>query len=218
MKNHPVTNPNGRFTYGDLCTWPEDERWELIDGEAVAMVPPPNQRHQEVVGELYRQMANFFLGKTCKVLVRPFGVLFPKAGEPDERVATMVEPDVMVICDPGKLNGKVCRGAPDLVVEVLSPSTSSQDCIRKRRVYEAAGVREYWLVDPANRVIIVLRNLDGKGFGPAIFLSPEGLAETPLFPGLQIDLGLVFPAEPSVVREDPPPAPPRRRRPAKKKG
>jgi len=123
-----------RFTYADYCTWPEEERWELIDGKAYAMRPPRPA----------------FIGTACWVYVAPFDVRLPDRDEADEAVAAVVQPDIAVICDPVKLDDKGCRGAPDWIIAVLSPATVAKDQIQKRALYERHGVREYWLVHPVD--------------------------------------------------------------------
>jgi len=120
-------------TYADYCSWPDDARYELIDGVAYAMGPAPVRRHQGILGEVFRQVANVLEGSPCRPYIAPFDVRLPKAGEIDDEVNTVVQPDLVVICDRAKLDDKGCRGAPDWVVEVLSPSTAGHDQILKRR-------------------------------------------------------------------------------------
>ena len=132
------------FTYKDYKDWPEDFRCELIDG-VVYMMPAPLIWHQEIVTELGFQLRGFFKGKPCRALVAPVDVrLFPQTDDSDDVV---VQPDLVVICDEAKLSdGKACRGAPDLVIEILSESTKSHDLRLKLDLYKKAGVREYWTV------------------------------------------------------------------------
>lgn len=191
------------FTYGDLCHWPEDERWELIDGVAYDMTPPPLRIHQEISGELHRQLANFFFGKECRVYFAPFGVRFPKENEPDETVKNYVEPDISVVCDPKKLDDKGCRGAPDLVIEILSPSTSSKDHILKRALYEKQGVKEYWLVHPIDCLVTVYQLGKSGKYGVPMMYDRRGKIEVRLFPGLTVDLSSVFPPDTRIVKESP---------------
>lgn len=151
-----------RHTYADYLSWPEDVRYELIDGRAYLMAPAPNLEHQDVVGEIYRQLSNALEGKPCRPFVAPVDVRLPKAGEADDSIDTVVQPDVLVVCDASKLDRRGVRGAPDFVVEVLSPLTASHDHVLKRRVYERAGVREYWLVHPIDRIVTIYRLLNGE--------------------------------------------------------
>ena len=158
----------GPYTYADYLTWNTNEQWELIDGKAVLkstatryeildgvayMMSSPSIIHQKVSGEIFFQLRTFLAEKPCQVFAAPLDVrLFPKADSSD---AYLVQPDLFVVCDSLKLEGNVCIGAPTLVIEILSPSTSSYDCIFKFAKYRDAGVKEYWIVDPENKMIIV---------------------------------------------------------------
>jgi Uma2 family endonuclease len=172
-------------TYGDYLTWSEDVRYELIDGIAYLMAPAPTLDHQDTAGELYLQLRQALEGRPCRVYIAPVDVRLPKADEADERIDTVVQPDVLVVCDRRKLDQRGVRGAPDLVVEVLSPSTASHDQIRKRRVYERAGVRELWLVHPYDRMLTVYRLQDGEFGKPDLYdLSAE--TSVAVLPGVRI--------------------------------
>ena len=131
-------------------TDPENlERWERIDGVIYDMTPPPTSEHQSIVGNLYREISSYLKGKSCKAFVAPFGVWLDNASD------DYVEPDITIICDPGKIHQKGCVGVPDMVLEVLSPSTAYKDKTAKLRIYKAAGVHEYWIVDPAYQFVEV---------------------------------------------------------------
>lgn len=164
------------FNYGDYAGWSDDQRWELIDGQAYAMSPAPSVAHQETAGRIYRQIADALEGTPCRVLLAPIDVRLPKQAEADDAVDTVVQPDLLVVCDPQKVDAKGIRGAPDWIVEVLSPRTASHDQIVKRDLYERAGVPEYWLVHPIDHVLIIYR-LDETGrYGrPDVF---ETIGET----------------------------------------
>ena len=141
------------FTYQDYKTWPEDFRCELIDG-VVCMMASPLLWHQQMVLKLGTQLAEFFEGKPCQPFIAPVDVrLFPQDDESDDDV---VQPDLIVVCDEKKLaDGKACKGAPDLVIEVLSSSTRHYDLVTKLEKYRKAGVREYWIIgNDAVRVIV----------------------------------------------------------------
>ncbi|HOY68180.1 MAG TPA: Uma2 family endonuclease [Candidatus Ozemobacteraceae bacterium] len=194
---------NRRYTYADYLTWPDEERWEIVDGEAHAMTPAPTPLHQSVVIELGTQFHTFLRGKPCRVFPAPIDLLIPVGDEPDEEVATIVQPDLIVVCDEKKVGGKRIRGAPDLVIEVSSPATSSRDAIVKRRCYERAGAREFWLVHPIDRLVTVFRlGADGT-FDKPLYFDSEGRIDVTVLPGLTIDLALVFPPQPRVVRQSP---------------
>jgi Uma2 family endonuclease len=155
--------------YGDYLTWPDDVRYELIDGIAYMMSPAPNLAHQDIAGEIFRQTANILAGKPCRAFIAPVDVRLPKLDEADEHIDTVVQPDVMVVCDSNKLDRRGIRGAPDWIVEVLSPSTASHDQTKKRTLYELRGVREYWLVHPTDRVVIVYYLIDGEYGKPDVY-------------------------------------------------
>ena len=157
-----------RYTYGDYLRWPDGVRYELINGEARMMAPAPNLEHQDIAGEIYHQLRLALEGAPCRVFIAPFDVRLPHANEADEAVDTVVQPDVLLVCDPAKLDRRGARGAPDWVAEVLSPATAAHDQITKRRIYERAGVREYWLVHPTDRTLTVYALQDGRYGAPEI--------------------------------------------------
>lgn len=173
------------FTYGDYCRWPDDERWELIDGQPFSMCPAPTRRHQKLLVEMLRQVADQLQGRECEVYVAPFDVRLPEADEADEAISNVVQPDLAVICDLAKLDDAGCRGAPDWIVEVLSPSTAVKDQTDKLRLYQRHDVREYWLVHPTDRVLTIYR-LHGDSYGPPAIQSLTGESACVAVPGLRI--------------------------------
>ena len=152
------------YRYADYLGWPDDVRYELIDGTAWMMSPAPSRVHQELAGELYFQVRSSLEGDPCRAYIAPFDVRLPRGDEDDDDIDTVVQPDVLVVCDPSKLDDRGMRGAPDWVVEVLSPATAGHDQTRKLAVYERAGVPEVWLVHPSDRVLTIYR-LDGQRYG-----------------------------------------------------
>ena len=188
----PVPAPKDHYTFADCLTWGESERIEIINGEAV-MMAPPTRIHQEILMELSRQLANFLEGKKCKVYPAPFAVrLFEKDGDTPEDVDTMVEPDISVVCDHDKLDKHGCKGAPDLVVEVLSPSTQRHDRLVKLDLYQRAGVREYWIVDPDSSTVQVFM-LKAGYLHPHEVYSEKDIAKVNVLDGCFIELAKVFP-------------------------
>lgn len=173
-------------TYADYCSWPDDVRYELIDGVAYAMGPAPVRRHQGILGEVFRQVANILDGSPCRPYIAPFDVRLPKAEEIDNDIDTVVQPDLVVICDRAKLDDKGCRGAPDWVVEVLSPSTAGHDQILKRALYQRVGVREYWLVHPVDRIVTTY-TLDGGRYGVPDVRELVGALAVGVLPQIVID-------------------------------
>ncbi len=145
-----------RYAYKDYVQWTGDERWELIDGRPFNMSPAHSRLHQAYVVELARQIGNALAGnKSCKVYVAPFDVRLPAGRENDDEVQTVVQPDIAVVCDPAKLDDAGCKGPPDWVIEIVSPSTDARDRIEKRALYLRCGVKEYWIVDPKTRRVTV---------------------------------------------------------------
>lgn len=179
----------GRFTYADYLGWPEEERWELIDGAAFDMTPAPTEQHQRILMNLAALLHRALEGGPCRVYPAPFDVRLKKAEE--EELATVVQPDISVICDPGKLDEAGCVGAPDLVVEVLSPSTAYKDQTEKLAAYEKHGVREYWIINP-DRGSVLVYCLEAGAYGkPTEYRAPEELLASVL-PAVEIPLQKVF--------------------------
>ena len=173
------------YTYADYLQWPDETRYELIDGEAFLMSPAPLVEHQEIAGEVFRQLANQLDGKPCRPYIAPVDVRLPRADEADAAIDTVVQPDVLVVCDPGKVDRRGVRGAPDWLLEVLSPSTAAHDQIAKRRTYERAGVREYWLVHPGDRTLTVYV-LDNGQYGRPEIHELKDATPVGVLPGVSI--------------------------------
>ncbi len=181
-----------RFTYGDYLTWDDDERWELIDGVAYDMSPAPSAAHQSILMDLGKQFAVYLTGKRCKIFPASFDVRLSETDEPDDQVETVVQPDLSIICDKMKVDTAGCRGAPDLVVEILSPATARKDLTVKFARYERAGVREYWIVDPDDKTVhIFILGTDGR-YGAHQFYREGDTVIVGIFPDLEIDLAAVF--------------------------
>jgi len=188
----PQLKKDTKFTYGDYVNWPEDERWELIDGYAYNMSPAPSRRHQQISRDLEFQIVSFLVDKPCEVYDAPFDVRLPEADEKDENVETVVQPDIVVVCDENKLDDKGCRGAPDLIIEILSPATAAKDMKTKLSLYEKHGVKEYWVVHPTDNVIMVFKLGKNKMYGKPEVYTEEDKIKTAILEGLEIDLGKVF--------------------------
>jgi Uma2 family endonuclease len=175
------------YTYADVLEWDEGERCELLDGELV-MLAAPSRVHQEILMEISAQLHAFLKGKPCKVYPAPFGVrLFPKEDNSDD---VFFEPDITVVCDPAKLDDRGCNGAPDLVVEILSPSTIKNDLFYKLNKYLAAGVREYWIVDPEEKTLSA--NVLEQGRYIPIEYGADAEAESVVLSPFKLKLKSVF--------------------------
>ncbi|MCL2109183.1 MAG: Uma2 family endonuclease [Oscillospiraceae bacterium] len=178
-----------RYTYADYLTWDGDTRYELIDGVPYAFAAP-NVRHQEVCGELFGQLRDFLKGKLCKVFIAPIDVRL----NPQNADDTVVQADVIVVCDHSKIGGNSINGAPDLVIEVLSPSTASYDLIVKLNRYRESGVREYWVIDPENNAVQVFIFNGDKNNGCIINTYESECKSIPMniLDGCVIDLREIF--------------------------
>ncbi len=174
-------------TYADYLTWSGTYGDEVIDGTAYVREPPsPSLSHQRIVGELYRQVAIALKDKPCQVYVAPLDVRLPKSGGEDHQIDTVVQPDLLVVCDPEKLDARGVRGAPDWLAEVLSPSTASHDQVVKLPAYERAGVREVWLVRPIERTVAIYR-LEAGRYGRPTILELKGQTRLTAVPDVTID-------------------------------
>ena len=188
----PLSAKQERFTFADCLTWDEDEHIEIINGEAF-MMATPSRIHQGICFEIGRQLGNYLEGKQCKVYPAPFGVrLFEQDGDSPENVDTVVEPDISVVCDRSKLDEHGCKGAPDLIVEVLSPSTQRHDQLVKLNLYQRAGVREYWIVDPENRTVRVMVQADDGLLHVHEVYRQVDVAKVNVLDGCFIELSKVF--------------------------
>jgi Uma2 family endonuclease len=186
-----VENKGDKFAYADYKAWElkPGERYELIDGVAYAM-SAPNDRHQAILMELARQIANFLVGKPCKVRPAPYDVrLFYEEDESDDVV---VQPDISVICEDSKRGTEGCRGAPDVVIEILSPSNTAIMMQRKLELYRDAGVREYWIVNPDTNTVSAYR-FEGEKSVMRLYRAADTI-RPPALPGLEIPLEGVFSA------------------------
>lgn len=174
-------------TYADYLTWSATYGNEVIDGIAYVREPPaPSRLHQEVVGELYRQIANSLQGKRARVYAAPFDVRLPKHGGADDQIDTVIQPDVIIVSELHKLDDRGMRGAPEWVAEVLSPSTAIYDRTTKLRAFERAGVPEVWLIDPTDRTVTFYRIAAGQ-YEPPVVLELRGQTGITAVPGVSID-------------------------------
>ena len=186
--------PSKRYTYADYLTWQDYRRRELIHGVVYDLFSAPSMLHAKISFNLaffFKWIVRKQKGK-CQIFHAPFGVRLPKNGETaDEKIDTVIEPDICVVCDSSKLDAKGCIGAPDLIVEVQSPSTRRRDLNEKLHLYESAGVREYWTIDPPPKTLTVFL-LQENGKYDAGTVYKKGKAPVGIFEGMTIDLKELF--------------------------
>jgi len=179
-----------KYSYADYLTWNEEERWEVLDSIAY-MQAAPSRIHQEISGELFRQFANHLQGKSCRVYHAPFCVRLDVEMN-DNDVKNVVEPDITVVCDSSKLDERGCKGTPDLIIEILSPSTGKKDKVVKFNKYEKAGVKEYWILEPDQKIVSVFLLQSNARYGRPEMYTDEDIMKVSIFHDLEIDLSSVF--------------------------
>ena len=189
--SRPSLPQEKRYTLADILDWDACGQIELIDGIPVMMAPPA-RIHQKISGELFGQIRVYLKGKECEVYAAPFDVrLFEQEGDSPKDVGNMAEPDISVICDTSKLDDIGCKGAPNLVIEILSPSTRRHGRITKFNLYRRAGVREYWIVDPSEQSVqsFILEN---SGYIARDFAVNYDKIKVSILNNCVIDLAQVF--------------------------
>ncbi|MDR2683200.1 MAG: Uma2 family endonuclease [Dysgonamonadaceae bacterium] len=191
--DYGISNPV-RYTYADYLSWMDESRREIIDGVAY-LFSAPSRFHAEISSDLLSVFKWFVKKrkKKCRVYHAPFDVRLPRNGETaNERITTVVQPDICVVCDPGKLDNAGCIGAPDLIVEVQSPSTAQRDLREKFDLYERSGVREYWVVFPRDKGITVYTLQEDGKYDKGTTYEYTGKVPVGIFEGLEIDLKELF--------------------------
>lgn len=184
MAAQPVKTHKAHYTWSDYQTWPDDERWEIIGGTAHAMSPAPSTQHQSVTGSLFARLHANLTGKPCRPFIAPTDVKLSDAN--------IVQPDILVVCDSSKITPSHIEGAPDLVIEVLSPATATRDLREKKALYEKSGVPEYIVVDPMEHYAIrFLLGTDGSYDKGGVVAADEKLVFATL-DGIEIPLWEVF--------------------------
>ena len=181
------------YTYEDYSKINDNKRREVINGVIYAMTAPLRD-HQGILMNLSNQFYNYLRGKKCQVYPAPFDVRLPRKGETKVTVSTVVQPDIVIICDKSKLDRRGCVGSPDLIIEILSPSTAGIDKIKKLNLYQEHSIAEYWIVDPSNQVVdkFALDKDTGK-YNRAETFSREDAISPTIFPDFTIKLDEVFP-------------------------
>jgi Uma2 family endonuclease len=183
---------NKLYSYADYYSWKLIERVELIKGRIMRMSPAPSRLHQTLLRKIGTKIINYLENTTCQVYYAPFDVRLDRNQE-DHKVKNVVQPDICVVCDLSKLDDRGCNGAPELVIEILSPGNTSKEMKFKFELYETAGVLEYWIVDPTEKIIwqYVLLNEKFTNHKPLIV---EDEIESHVIKGLIISLTDIFKA------------------------
>lgn len=181
---------NKIYSYADYLLWKFEERIELIKGKIFKMSPAPSRKHQDISGNIYRKLFISFNRQPCKLYYAPFDVRFPKESTDNKTIYTVVQPDICIICDENKLDDKGCIGAPDLIVEILSPGNSKKELKNKFELYEEYGVKEYWIVNPLDEVVYVHTLENGKYKGA--FPITDDYIHSEVFPKVKIHTDEVF--------------------------
>jgi Uma2 family endonuclease len=185
--NEPSTSYSGKYSYADYLTWQIDEMVEIIKGKLFKMTAAPSRIHQKVAGKLYHRLYSFLEENSCEVYIAPFDVRLPTSSTENEDVYTVVQPDICVICDKNKLDDAGCIGAPDLIVEILSPGNNKKELQNKYEVYQESGVREYWIIHPIEQTLLIY-SLENGGFVPSrLFTSGDNVGSN-VIPGFNLDL------------------------------
>jgi Uma2 family endonuclease len=179
------------YTYADYLKWAFDERLELIKGKIFKMGPAPGSGHQSISGAVFYELYSYLKGQPCKVFAAPFDVRLIRRSIDDKDIITVVQPDICVICDPKKIDTKGGIGAPDIVVEILSPGNNKKELRNKYEVYEEAGVLEYWIIYPVEKTLLKYTLVDGR-FQTSRPLTIDDEVTTPILQGFVMNLDELF--------------------------
>lgn len=181
------------YSYLDYLKWTFEESVELIRGKVFKMSPTPSRKHQDVSYNLTIATSTYFKNNFCKVYVAPFDVRLPQLStNTSGQINTVVQPDICVICDQNKLDDQGCLGAPDWIIEIISPSTRNKDLNIKYQLYEEAGVREYWIVHPQDQTVNTFVLTDDSKFSFTGLFPAESQVPVSIFSDLTVDLREVF--------------------------
>lgn len=181
---------NKIYSYADYLRWKFEERIELLKGRIFKMSPAPNVKHQRISMNLTLGLGTVFDREKCQLFSAPFDVRLPRKNSEDEQIYTVVQPDLCVICDEEKLDERGCVGAPDLIIEILSPGNSKKEMKNKFEIYEEAGVKEYWVVNPTEENVLIFVLENGRYIGLAPVVDREITSK--IFPDLAIHTDKIF--------------------------
>ena len=181
----------GSYSYADYLSWQLDEMVELIRGRVFRQAAAPRLIHQRISGKIFHQIYTFLQEKNCEVFTAPFDVRLPVSSKDLDKIDTVVQPDLCVVCDPEKLDELGCVGAPDLIIEILSPGNNKKELQLKYEVYEASGVKEYWVIHPDERTLLIY-TLEGAKYLPSRLFTLGDRVKSKALPGFELDLDEVF--------------------------
>ena len=183
---------SGTYSYADYLKWEIDERLEIIKGKIFRMSPTPASCHQRISSNLHIEIGYFLKNKLCSIYAAPFDVRFPRRSKDDKAIFTVLQPDICIICDLSKIDKRGCIGAPDIVIEILSPGNNKKELKNKFEVYEEAGVSEYWILHPEEKTFLKYTlDADGK-YQPSRLLTLGDVVTSPVLPGFSLSLDEVF--------------------------
>lgn len=183
---------NKSYTYADYLLWKFDERVELIKGRIFKMSPASGTNHQKVSGYLYIELGIFLRKNSCQLFSAPFDVRLSRKSKENEKISTVLQPDLCIICDPNKIDQKGCLGAPDIVVEILSPGNNKKELENKFYVYEEALIKEYWIIHPnENTFFRYILNNENKFIADRLLTSGSFIT-TAVLPNFKLDLEEMF--------------------------
>jgi len=186
---------NKTYSYADYLTWQFEQYVELIKGKIWKMSPAPRTKHQRVIRKITYKLESFLLQKTCELFISPFDVRLydkKKSEKVNQDIFTVVQPDLCIICDKTKIDELGCLGAPDLIVEILSPGNSRKEMRVKYELYEESGVREYWVADPERQTVHVFGLNENEVFESKKIFVSDDVMHSFIFPDLLIDLNEIF--------------------------
>ncbi len=192
IKNFKQLDLDKIYTYADYYSWKIKERVELIKGKIFKMSPAPNLSHQRISRRVSKAFYNFLDSKRCEAFVAPFDVRFPKReSKEDDKIYDVVQPDICVVCDAKKLDARGCKGAPDLIVEILSPGNSSKELKYKYDLYLEHKVKEYWIIYPEEQTLFIYTLSKGKYIPSKLFTIGDEITST-VFPDFKLNLNTIF--------------------------
>jgi Uma2 family endonuclease len=179
------------YSYADYLTWNDNERWELLEGVPYNL-SSPSDIHQAISGNIFALWHNYLKGKSCRVYYAPFDVILSEGNCKDEEIFDVLQPDIIIVCDKNKISRKGCTGAPDIVIEILSPSTASKDCIKKKDIYEKNRVPQYWIIDPDDEELFIFKLNRNFIYGRPEKYKKEDIIKVETFEGLEINVKEIF--------------------------